>query len=95
MSIQNPKFSGLTDDQVLQMLRRIATTADLMSGMCRDQAQLHGGEDVAYTFHALDTLLCGLGALADHATGGEIVGDFAAWMVGPYFDQVQQEGGAA
>lgn len=60
----------------------------------RDAAERHGGKEVEATFHALDTMLCGVGALADHATGGNCVGDFAAWMVGPSFAHVQCGGGA-
>jgi len=95
MAIANPKFSGLSDDQVALLLEKIATTMNLMSELCRDAADRHGAGEAAYTFNALDTMLCGVGALADHATGGKIIGDFSAWMLGPMFDQVQQDWGAA
>ena len=94
MAFTNPKFSGLTDDQVLQLMRSIATTMNLVSELCRNAADQHGGEAVESTFHALDTIIRGVGAIADHATGGDCVGDFAAWMVGPQF-HAEQRGGRA
>lgn len=95
MATKKSKFNGLTDDQVLAIFGRIAVTASLMASMCRAEADRNGEKDVALTFHALDTMLSGVGALADHAMGGEWGGDFAEWMVGPIFNKAQQDGGAA
>lgn len=86
MTTKNQKFSGLTDDQVLCLLERIATTINLMADLCREKAEEHGGDDIALSFHALETLLCGIGALADLPTGGAVVGGFSEWMVGPVFN---------
>lgn len=90
MASTKTSFSGLTDSQVLQVLRQIATSVNLMAEMCRERAEAFGDQDVALTFHALDTMLLGVGALADMPTGGDTVGDFAAWMVGPLFWREQR-----
>jgi hypothetical protein len=95
MTSVNPKFNGLSDEQVLRLFEQIATTISLVCELCREQAEIHGTEEVAYTFHAMDTMLRGVGALADHATGGDCIGDFAAWMLGPMFHQTQAQGATA
>ncbi len=99
MAKGNPKFAGLSDDQVLSILSRIATTAHLISNVCQDRAEHYCGHDSEADFHAIDTMLRGLGALADMPTGGNSVGDFAAWMCGPCFhergDGKTAQGGAA
>ena len=79
------KFSGLSDSQVLLLFKQIATTSHLIAGICRDKAEELGEHEAALTFHAIDTMLSGIGALADLPTGGDVVGDFADWMVGPIF----------
>ena len=82
------RFSGLTDDQVRMLFEKIATTANLMAEICRDKADEHGDhEDVAQTLHILETMLCGVGAMADIPTGGDCVGGLADWMVGPLFNR--------
>lgn len=91
MSTQNQKFAGLTDSQVCSVLHQIASQADLMANMCRGQAELAGERDTAYTFHALDTMLCSLGALADMPLGGAFAGDFGDWMLGPLFSPKQED----
>lgn len=88
------KFAGLTDKQVLQLFERIATTANLMADICRDKAEEFGEHEAALTFHALDTMLNGVGALADLPTGGTCVGSFTDWMVGPLFNQKRETAGA-
>jgi hypothetical protein len=93
MTSKKPKFSGLTDEQVLMLFFQIASTVNLMAQICRNEAERHGANDVATTFHALDTMLLGVGAMADHATGGDCVGDLAAWLVGPLFHPAQRSGG--
>ncbi len=85
MGKSNRRFSGLTDEQVLRLLCQIASTVNLMSEICREKAEEFGEQDMAYTFHALDTMLCGVGALADMPSGGDCVGGFAEWMCGPLF----------
>lgn len=87
MSVTTQKFSGLTDDQVRRVLSQIASQANLMSSMCRIEADKAGESDTAITFHALDTMLCSLGALADMPIGGDVGGGFADWMVGPLFEE--------
>ena len=79
------KFSGLSDDQVLSLFEKIATTVNLMADICREKAEEYGEHEAALTFHALDTMLNGVGALADLPTGGTCVGSFTDWMVGPSF----------
>ncbi len=81
----NPKFNGLSDDQVLSLFERVATNVNLLSSICREKAEEHGSDDVALTFHALDTMLCSIGALADLPSNGNVVGGFADWMLGPIF----------
>ena len=83
------KFAGLNDDQVLSLFERIATTANLMSEICRDKANEYGQHDAASTLHALDTMLRGVGALADMPSGGQCIGGFADWMVGPCFAETE------
>lgn len=85
MATTKPKFAGLTDDQVLSILNQIATTANLISQVCMDRAEVYGGHESEIDFHALNTMVRGLGALADMPTGGDAVGDFGAWMCGPRF----------
>lgn len=87
MATKKQKFSGLTDDQVLQLFAQIASTANLMCDICRTKADEHGGDDAALTFHALDAMLRGVGAMADMPSGGDCVGGFADWVVGPLFNK--------
>ncbi len=89
MSTQTQNFAGLTDGQVRIVLRKIASQADLMAHMCRGQAELAGESDAAYTFHALSTMLCSLGALADMPLGSAVSGGFGDWMLGPLFSPKQ------
>jgi len=95
MGNKTNRFAGLSDDQVLMIFNQIATTANLMAAMCRERAAACGDKDIALTLHALDTMLLGVGVLADLPTGGNSVGDFAEWMVGPMFHPAQSVGGAA
>ena len=81
------RFAGLTDDQVMMLFGKIASTANLMAEICRDKAEEFGENDVATTFHALDTMLLGIGAMADMPSDGDCVGGFADWMVGPLFNR--------
>jgi hypothetical protein len=94
MANKTNRFAGLSDDQVLVILSNIAATADLMAGICRERAEAAGTSEYALTFHALDTMLRGVGALADMPTGGNVCGDFQQWMLGPMFHQSQKSGGA-
>ena len=94
MATKTNRFSGLTDDQVLMIFGQIATTANLMAAICRERADEYGAKEIALTLHALDTMLLGVGALADLPTGGHTVGDFSAWMLGPLFHRTQSGGGA-
>lgn len=80
------RFSGLTDDQVLRLFEKIATTANLMAEICRDKAEEFGEKDVALTLHALNVMLSGIGAMADMPSGGACVGGFSDWMMGPLFN---------
>lgn len=89
------KFNGLSDAQVLMLMSQIATTINLVCEVCREAAERHGCTEAGYTFHALDTLLCGVGAMADHATGGGCIGGFTDWMMGPLFNRHQETGGEA
>lgn len=78
-------FNGYTPEQVVRILEQIASTINLACDICRVEADRAGTSDVALTLHALDTMLCGVGALADCPTGGGVVGGFADWMMGPLF----------
>lgn len=80
------RFSGLSDEQVSKLFGQIASTVNLLAAICRDKAEEVGTHDSALTFHALDTMLLGVGALADMPSGGDCVGSFADWMVGPLFN---------
>lgn len=95
MATKTNHFAGLTDAQVLCLFERIASTSNLLAEMCREKADEFGGSDVSLTFHAMDTMLRGVGALADMPTGGTVGGDFATWMVGPMFNQVQNGRGSS
>lgn len=85
LPVGSGRFAGLTDDQVLMLFGKIATTANLMAEICRGKAEEFGEHDVALTLHALDTMLSGVGAMADMPSGGDCVGGFADWMLGPCF----------
>ena len=91
----NPEFESLTEGQVQLILEQIATTVNLMVDICRSEAERHGEKDVALTFHAFSTMLSGVGALADHASGCNCVGDFPTWMVGPTFRALANRGSVA
>jgi hypothetical protein len=80
------RFAGLTDDQVRMVFEQIATTVNLMAEICRDKAEAMGEHESALTFHALDTMLRGVGAIADLPTDGNCVGSFSDWMLGPVFN---------
>lgn len=85
------QFNGLPPEQVHQILEKIATMANLMADMCREHAERAGVDDVAMSFHALDAMLCSVGALADMPTGGQVVGDFGDWMIGPLFHEIARK----
>jgi len=87
MAIENEKFAGLTDAQVERILEQVATVLNLACDICKNEAERHSGHESAYTFHALDYILSGVGALADMPIRGGVVGDFGAWMMGPYFSE--------
>lgn len=101
MAKGNPKFAGLSDDQVKTVLEKIASQLDLAAAICRNEAQQYADHDCAYSFHALETMLCGMGALADMASGAGVVGDVPTWFCGPNFHPRteslpgQAQGGAA
>jgi hypothetical protein len=95
MAQGNPKFAGITDGQILQLFETIATQANLMANICRLEAQRNSEHEIAFVLHAFDSMLRSIGAMADIPTGGDCVGDFAAWMVGPLFHRPQGAGGAA
>lgn len=84
------RFAGLTDAQVLGVFNQIASTVNLMASICRDKAEEVGTHDSANIFHALATMLCGVGALADIPGGGHCVGDFTDWMLGPLFNEKRE-----
>ncbi len=85
------KFSGLTDEQVSMLFEQIASTVHLLASICRDKAEEFGNHESALTFHALDTMLLGVGAMADMPSGGGFVGGFADWMLGPLFNQPETD----
>lgn len=89
------QFNGLTPEQVSRLLEQIATTVNLACDICRNEADRFSDHQSSYTLHALETMLCGVGALADLPGGGGVVGDFPAWLCGPLFNQAQSAGGAA
>lgn len=99
MAKANPKFAGLTDEQVLLVLEKVASTIGLACDICRSEALRHGEHDSALSFHALDHMLTGAGALADMASGAGVIGDAYDWLCGPYFhtrDSAKNvQGGAA
>lgn len=90
LPVESGRFAGLTDDQVLMLFEKIAITANLMAEICRDKAEEFGEHDAALTFHALDTMLSGVGAMADMPSGGGCVGGFADWMLGPNFKRTTE-----
>lgn len=81
MSTGNPKFAGLTDDQVKMVLEQIATTLNTARSICLSEAI----ESDNYVFDLLAHMLAGAGALADAASGEGVVGDLNAWLCGPLF----------
>ena len=101
MTTPNPKFNGLTDDQVRLILEKIASELDLAASICRNEAQKRTDHDSVFAFHSLDTMLCSMGALADMASGEGVVGDAPTWFCGPNFHprndgvHVRPQGGAA
>lgn len=82
-----PRFAGLSDKQVLKVFGEIATKVDLMADLCIEHAERAGDGSAAVAFHALETMLRGVGALADMPTGGSVVGGLADWMCGPLFHE--------
>ena len=104
MATPNPKFNGLTDDQVCLILEKIASQLDVAASICRNEGlRLEETNDTTslYTFYALDAMLCGMGALADMASGAGVVGDVPTWFCGPNFHPRKEavtaraQGGAA
>ena len=104
MATPNPKFNGLTDDQVLSILEKIASQLDVAASICRNEGlRLQETQELTsmYAFYALDSMLTGMGALADMASGAGVVGDVPTWFCGPNFHprslstQGQAERGAA
>ena len=88
MAKANPLFDGLTDKQVLIVLERVASTIGLACDICRSEAMRYGDHDSALSFHALDHLLTGAGALADMASKAGVIGDLYDWQCGPNFHHV-------
>lgn len=85
MAKANPKFGGLTDEQVVVVLEKVASTIGLACDICRSEALRHSDHEAALSFHALDHMLCGAGALADMASRAGVIGDTYDWLCGPVF----------
>ncbi len=96
-----PKFGGFTDDQVAQILEQVASTINVACAILREKAAEPEEVDISLTLHGLDAMLNAAGALADSATGGNVIGDMHAWLCGPLFHRdrataaAHAEGGAA
>ena len=81
------KFSGYTEDQVLQLLEQIATNANTVASICRAESMNAGTSDLADTLNSLQCMAEVIGALADAPTGGQCVGSFTDWFCGPHFNR--------
>ena len=75
----------LTPEQLRAVLERVASALDLACNVCRSEALRHGDHESALSFHVLDHMLTGAGALADMAAGSGVVGNVYDWMCGPLF----------
>jgi len=84
-------FNGLTDEQVEMVLEEIATIAGSILPLAYRTVEASGLSDTADDAYAVQQALQQIGALADFASGEQIVGDFARWMLGPLFREQQQE----
>lgn len=84
---EKTRFAGYSDDQVRMVLEQIATTANLMDGICRSEGEKAGMHESANVFYSLAHMASGIGALADLPTGGEVVGSFEDWFLGPLFNR--------
>ncbi len=85
MAKGNPVFAGLTDQQVRLILEKIASDADLAGAVCRNEALRCNDQATSHIFYVVDSMLRGIGALADMASGSGVVGDVPVWFCGPNF----------
>lgn len=86
------RFNGLSDTQLSQLLRNIATSTDLLAETCSKSGANAGLAPAALHFHALGDMLSTMGALADMALCSPVKAHFTAWTLGPLF---HGEAGAA
>jgi hypothetical protein len=89
MKLQNPRFGGKTEEQLLRILENVASTMDIARQICLEEAgrcdgngDQVGGSDPVYTLYSLEKMLSGVGALADSASGCTVIGDLPEWMCG-------------
>lgn len=80
----------LTELQTQRVLQDIASS-------CYTALQLACSHDSIHDLDALSLILQRIGFMADQASGATVVGDYAAWMLGPSFreGEAQANGGAA
>lgn len=86
MRSKNKNFKGgLTDDQVILILTRIACLADVMGRLAMQSAASTTDSDAEYAFHSIHAMSSMLGALADMPGGTDFIGSLADWSIGPMF----------
>lgn len=78
-------FNGLSADQVEMVLRQIASDACTLASLTRSLVVTIGATPAADQLCAMVAIVERIGALADHASGADVVGDFHAWTMGPNF----------
>lgn len=81
------KYPALNERQYLNVLEIIASRADLISAMAADCAGRLGRSSEAMTVHGLSALARQIGAMADEASGGRVIGGVLEWECGYPFEQ--------
>ena len=87
-------LNGFSPDQARQVLKAIASKADMLQKLLMELAMRSWREEPATqlttSIEAATEVSTMIGLLADSASGGEICGDMYHWLCGPSFARKEE-----
>ena len=84
-----PRFTSLTDQQLQIALSDIACSALSLASLLRGALERAGRTKLAEDINLAVMATERIGAIADHAGGGDVHGSFERWMLGPSFGDAE------
>ena len=92
MATQNKGRDGFNLVQMQLLMCSVATQMASLNGLLRVAQTCEDDWERTCLVNAAQALAQGVGCLADHATGGEVIGGMGRWHIGLTFEEA---GGAA